>query len=99
MTPERSKELLDDLAHWTNDAVLDEPVEAEEWDDAAPLTRRELRWLLNTAHGKTCEWVPTVVNATTKWETACGSVAGPYEAHNRPCWCGGRVVVRGQKEK
>lgn len=62
------------------------------------LLSTELRFLLDTAAqaGKTCAWVPS--DDGMKYATSCGLVchwdAAVTSVVARPCYCGGRVIIR-----
>lgn len=92
MTPERIKAWQQGLTtnEWADrDVVID-------LASGLTMTAGELRWLLNAATqaGKTCEWKLRDNGRTAV--THCGAHVDlcSQSIGNRPCWCGGKVVVK-----
>ncbi len=94
MTPERIKELLSDVASFIVDDEDAQRIVAE-FAHQTSLTWGELHTLLNTAAqaGKSCQW--ELWDKGRRAVTGCGvhvDLCG-QPIGNRPCWCGGKVVI------
>lgn len=106
MTPERIREIDSVARQYPPDdridsdkllwLAVDKRAGFHQAEEIELMTWGELRALL-AAHGNTCEWHEMADGSLI---TGCGRTPLRVATHaTRPCWCGGRVVIRGQKEK